>query len=117
MLSIKSTQEIYLEEINSIKWCCMTESRKKKSLKNIAVALISNVLIYVLSLFTSKVIKENLGLQVLGLNGVLSNIISIFGLSEMGLNSIITFALYKPLAENDKESIKSLIHFHLLSVI
>lgn len=112
MLSIKSTQEIYLEEINSIKWCCMSESRKKKSLKNIAVALISNVLIYVLSLFTSKVIKENLGLQVLGLNGVLSNIISILGLSEMGLNSIITFALYKPLAENDKESIKSLIHFY-----
>ena len=90
----------------------MSESRKKKSLKNILVALISNILIYVLSLFTSKVIKENLGIQVLGLNGVFSNIISILGLSEMGLGSIITFALYRPLAENNKEIIKSIINFY-----
>ncbi len=90
----------------------MGESRKKKSLRNVITGLFSNVLIYILSLFTSKVIKENLGLQILGLNGVLSNVISILGLTEMGLSSIITFALYKPLAENNIPKIKSIMRFY-----
>ncbi len=91
----------------------MTEgSRKLNSLKNILVAFASNILMYVLSLFTSKVIKENLGLQVLGLNGVLSNVISILGLSEMGIGAAINFALYKPLAEKNEELIKSIMAFY-----
>lgn len=91
----------------------MTEgSRKRKSLKNILVAFASNILMYVLSLFTSKVIKENLGLQVLGLNGVLSNVISILALSEMGIGTAINFALYKPLAEKNEELIKSIMAFY-----
>lgn len=90
----------------------MEKSRKKKSLVNILVAFVSNILIYVLSLFTSKVIKENLGLQVLGLNGVLSNVISILGLSEMGIGAAITFALYKPLAEDNHDLIKSIMNFY-----
>lgn len=90
----------------------MEYSRKKKSIKNIIFAVVSNFLIYFLSLFTSKVIKENLGLQVLGLNGVLSNVISILSLSEMGIGTAITFALYKPLAENNKGLIKSIMQFY-----
>ena len=90
----------------------MEKSRKKKSLLNIVVAFVSNILIYVLSLFTSRVIKHNLGLQVLGLNGVLSNVISILGLSEMGIGAAITFALYKPLAENNYDLIKSIMTFY-----
>lgn len=90
----------------------MADSRKKKSLRNIIVALFSNLLIYILSLFTSKVVKENLGLQVMGLNGVLSNVISILSLSEMGIASAICFALYKPLAEDNKDLIKAIMNFY-----
>lgn len=89
-----------------------SQGRKKKSLINILIALLSNILIYILSLFTSKVIKENLGLQILGLNGVLSNVISILGLSEMGIGTAITFALYKPLAEKNESLIKSIMDFY-----
>ena len=88
------------------------QSRKRKAFKNIVVAFCSNILIYVLSLFTSKVIKENLGLEILGLNGVLSNVVSILGLAEMGIASAISFALYKPLAENDISLIKSIMNFY-----
>lgn len=87
------------------------ESRKKKSLKNIAMALFSNVVLTVISFFTSRIIKDKLGMDVLGLNGVFANIIAILSLSELGIGSAITFALYKPLAENDTESIKALMGF------
>lgn len=87
-------------------------SRKKQTLKNITVAFFSNVLIYVLSLFTSKVIKEKLGLEILGLNGVLANVISILSLTELGIGGAITFALYEPLAHQNKELIKSIMAFY-----
>lgn len=87
-------------------------SRKKQTLKNITVAFFSNILIYVLSLFTSRVIKERLGLDILGLNGVLANVISILSLTELGIGGVITFALYEPLAHQNKELIKSIMAFY-----
>ena len=90
----------------------MSASRKKKTLINITTAFLSNILIYFLSLFTSKVIKEKLGLEILGLNGFLTNIVSILNVSELGIGTAITFALYKPLAEDDRETIKSLMAFY-----
>ena len=90
----------------------MSGSRKKKTLINIITAFSSNILIYVLSLFTSKIIKQKLGLEVLGLNGFLSNVVSILNISELGIGTAITFALYKPLSENDRETIKSLMVFY-----
>lgn len=91
---------------------CIMVNRKQKALKNIIIAFFSNILIYLLSLFTSKIIKEKLGLDILGLNGVLTNIISILSLTELGVGSAITFALYEPLVHNNKELIKSIMAFY-----
>lgn len=87
-------------------------SRKKQTLKNITVAFFSNILIYMLSLFTSRVIKEKLGLDILGLNGVLANVVSILSLTELGVGAAITFALYEPLAHQNRELIKSIMAFY-----
>lgn len=87
-------------------------SRKKQTLKNITVAFFSNILIYMLSLFTSRIIKEKLGLDILGLNGVLANVVSILSLTELGVGGAITFALYKPLAHQNRELIKSIMAFY-----
>lgn len=88
------------------------ETRKQKSLRNIIIAFISNILVTLLTFFTSRIIKDKLGLEVLGLNGVFSNIISILSLSEMGIGTAITFALYEPLAHNDINLIKSVMQFY-----
>ena len=90
----------------------MSQSRTKNSLRNIIVAFGSNLFITILSFFTSRVIKDRLGLEILGLNGVFSNIISVLSLSELGIGTAITFALYKPLAERDEKLIKSLMQFY-----
>ena len=91
---------------------CIMANRKQKALKNIIIAFFSNILTYLLSLFTSKIIKEKLGLDILGLNGVLTNIISILSLTELGVGSAITFTLYEPLVHNNKELINSIMAFY-----
>ena len=85
--------------------------RKAQSIKNITSGFISQILIAFLSLFTTRVIKQSLGFEYLGLNGVFTNIVTFLCLSELGLSSAVTFALYKPLAEKNEELICSLLRF------
>ena len=47
--------------------------------------------------------------EYLGLNGLFSNILTIFSLVELGVGPAMNFALYKPLAEHDTERVKSLM--------
>lgn len=87
-------------------------SRRKQSIKNILSGIISQLILALLSLFTTKIIKNNLGFEYLGLNGVFSNIISFLSLTELGIGSAIVFALYKPLAEKNENEILSLMQFY-----
>ncbi|MEG1175576.1 MAG: hypothetical protein RSD62_02915 [Ruthenibacterium sp.] len=45
----------------------------------------------------------------LGVSGLFGNILGILSFSELGIGTAIGFSLYKPLAENDIEKIKSLM--------
>ena len=48
--------------------------------------------------------------EYLGLNSLFTNILTMLSLVELGVGSAIVYSLYKPLAVNDKEKIKSLMH-------
>lgn len=48
----------------------------------------------------------------LGINGLLSNFLSMLSLTELGIGSAIIFALYKPIADNDEEKIASLMRIY-----
>ena len=48
----------------------------------------------------------------LGANGLFTNVLSMLSLAELGIGSAIGYALYKPLAENDKSRITSLMRFY-----
>ncbi len=85
--------------------------RKQKTLINIFTGVISQLLISTLGLFTTRIIKLNLGFEYMGINGVFTNIISFLNLSELGLGATILFALYKSLAEDNKQEIISILQF------
>ena len=53
-----------------------------------------------------------LGARYLGINGLFSNILAMLSLAELGIGSAISYYLYKPIALNDKERIKSLMQFY-----
>jgi O-antigen/teichoic acid export membrane protein len=63
--------------------------------------------------FTSRTIFiKTLGAEYLGLNGLFFNILNTLSLAEMGIGMAIAYALYKPIAQNDKEQIKSILAFY-----
>lgn len=86
--------------------------RTKKSAKNILFALLSNIIVIVIGLISQAYFLKTLGSEFLGLNSLFTNIISMLSIAELGIGSAIVFHLYKPLYNDDKENIKSLMNFY-----
>jgi len=85
-------------------------SRTDNSIRNMRYGMIGQVLNLVLVFVTRRVFISVLGEGYNGLHGILSNLISMLSLAELGIGASIFFSLYKPIAENDKEKIKALMH-------
>lgn len=86
--------------------------RTINSLKNIFVSIFSQIVIIGLSFISRKVFLDSLGAEYLGINGVLTNVISAMVLIESGIAISIVYNLYKPLAENDTQKITALIQLY-----
>jgi O-antigen/teichoic acid export membrane protein len=74
--------------------------------------LLTQFLTLVLAFASRTVFIKSLGAEYLGLNGLFSNILNALSLAEMGIGTAIAYALYKPIAENDTEQIKSILAFY-----
>lgn len=85
--------------------------RTRKSMINTVVSFVSQFILILLGFISRRVLIYNVGVEYLGINGLMSNILTIFSLAESGIGLAIGYALYKPLAENDIEQIKSLMRF------
>ena len=85
------------------------ESRVKKSLLNARVNLIFYFLTLALSFFSRKIFLDNLGADFVGLSGTLGNILGFLSLAEMGVGIAVSYHLYKPIQEGNKEQINELV--------
>ncbi|WP_053984378.1 oligosaccharide flippase family protein [Niameybacter massiliensis] len=86
--------------------------RTQNAVKNISMSLISQVIIIILGFVSRKVFIDNLGAEYLGINGLLTNVLSMMVLIESGIGISIVYNLYKPLAENDRGKITALVHLY-----
>jgi O-antigen/teichoic acid export membrane protein len=86
--------------------------RTRKSIRNISVMLLTQFITLALSFASRTVFIKTLGAEYLGLNGLFLNVLNALSLAEMGIGTAITYALYKPIAENDTEQIKSILAFY-----
>lgn len=85
------------------------ESRVHKSLLNAKVNLIYYFLFILLSFFSRKIFLDSLGAEFTGLQGTLQSILGYLNLAEFGISTAISFNLYKPIRDGNKEKIKELI--------
>ena len=86
--------------------------RTTNAFKNMIGTLASHFTSMLLSFIVQAIFVRTLGTEYLGINGLFGNIISMLGVVELGIGSAIIYNLYKPIAENDKEKIKTLMNFY-----
>lgn len=86
--------------------------RKENSIKNITIGIAAQIVIALLGFISRKVFLDNLNVAYLGVNGLLTNVLSLLGLLEAGIGGSIVYNLYKPLAENDESKVAALIQLY-----
>lgn len=77
--------------------------------KNIIWGYGNTILITVLKFICRWAFIRTIGVTYLGINGLYTNILSVLSLTELGIATAMNYSLYKPIAENDIEKIKSLM--------
>lgn len=87
-------------------------SRTDNVLKNIKYVLCAQVLSMMVVFISRSVLIQALGNEYVGINGLLSNILSVLSFAELGIGTSIICNMYKPLAQNDIRKLKALMCFY-----
>lgn len=100
----------------------MEKSRTEYSARNTTVAMISRGLAILMGFVARVVFTHTLSEAYVGVNGLFLDILNVLALSELGVGTAITYALYKPIADHDIEKQKSLMRmyqkfYHIVAVI
>ena len=86
--------------------------RAEATMKNSAWGLFQQLVICILSLFSRRVMIDAIGVEGVGLNGLLTNVVAVLSLADMGISASIVFHMYKPLATGDREKLAKLMNFY-----
>lgn len=80
--------------------------------KNLKFAMAGELLLAALKFLSRRVFVLLLGREYLGLNGLFTDVLSMLSLAELGFSASITYSLYRPVAQGDTETIKSLVRLY-----
>lgn len=86
--------------------------RIKKASINVFVNFLTFFSLFIPNLIVTKVFLDTLGIELLGLNSLYSNIIGLLTVVELGIGSAIIFSLYKPFAEENWIKVKGYLNFY-----
>lgn len=86
--------------------------RTEASIRNSIFATATMLLKILIGFIAQKLFVLLLNAEYLGANGLFSNVITVLNLAELGVGQAIVFNMYKPIANNDKEKIKSLMRLY-----
>lgn len=87
-------------------------SRTEHSARNTTAAVIGRMMAILLGFISRVVFTHTLSTDYVGINGLFTDILNVLALSELGVGTAITYALYKPISEHDIEKQKSLMQLY-----
>ena len=88
------------------------KSRTFQSIKNVYYSIIWQLVSIGLSYTCRYFFVRELSNEYLGIEGLFTNILTVFSLADLGIGSAIVYALYKPLSENNYIEIQRYMNFY-----
>lgn len=85
--------------------------RSENARRNIYVGIINKIITIFLPFVVRTVTIKTIGVDYLGLNSLFSSILQVLNLTELGFSSAIVYCMYKPIAENDTETLCGLYNY------
>ncbi|MDR1013296.1 MAG: oligosaccharide flippase family protein [Lactobacillales bacterium] len=86
--------------------------RTKNSLRNAAVGMSATVIEMLAQLIIRPQFVKALGDSIFGFDSLLSKVISMLSIAELGIGSVICFSLYKPIAEKNHDEVIGLMQLY-----
>ncbi len=90
----------------------MKLDRTKNGIRNMLWGILNRVLNIVIPFAIRTVFIYYLGAEYLGLNSLFTSILTVLNLAELGFSNAVVYNMYKPIAENDTDSICALMNFY-----
>ncbi len=83
---------------------------KKRSLLNVSVSIGFKFIIIILEILVRRFLIRYIGNEVNGLNSLYLSILDFLAIAELGVGSAITYCMYKPIVDGDKQKTAALYH-------
>lgn len=90
----------------------MKFARTKNTIRNMVFGYLNSFINILCPFITRTVVLYIMGTQYLGLSSLFSSILSFLSLTELGIGSAMIYSMYKPIAENDHDTIKALLNLY-----
>lgn len=87
-------------------------SRKRNAILLSGSGVLNQIVSNVAAFIYRTVFIYWLSVEYLGITGLFTNIIQVFSLAELGIGSVISYRLYKPIKEDDVDQTAALMHFY-----
>lgn len=86
--------------------------RIKNAIKNSFFGVLGQVALIVVGFFCQRTMNLLMGAELVGMNGVISNVIAILSVTELGISTAVVYNLYSAIAEQDRERIAGLMNLY-----
>lgn len=90
----------------------MSKTRTENAIKNVKTGFTVQLINKIMAFVVRTVFIKCLNTEYLGVNGLFTNVLTILSFAELGIGTAIIFSMYKPVADNNKEKIKTLMSLY-----
>lgn len=81
---------------------------KKRGLANVGVSVAFKIIILIVNVMVRRFVIRYIGNEVNGLNSLYVSLLDFLSVAELGVGSAITFCMYKPIVDGDKDKVSAL---------
>lgn len=90
----------------------MNSSRIKNTKRNLVLSYLSSAVTLLFDFLSRSLIVKVLGEQYLGLSSLFSSVLSVLNVAELGFSAAIVFNMFKPIAEDDTDTVCALLAYY-----
>ncbi len=84
----------------------------KNAVRNSFFGVLGQVILIIVGFFSQRTMNLLMGAELVGMNGVISNVIVILSVSELGISTAVVYNLYGPIARGDERQIAGLMNLY-----
>ena len=87
-------------------------NRTHNAIRNIIFAIINNLVTLLVPFAIRTIMLKTLGPAYLGLSNLFTSVVTVLSLADLGMASALVYAMYRPVAEDDKTAIAALLNLY-----